>query len=179
MNLAELKEAYKARKLALDSAKKEEEKYKALLKDAMLEAGESDYTDEAGYRFERIVQERKSMDEEKLLAELHERNLTSCIATKEVVDEDNKTLVEVGTYECHTAESSTTTAQLQPQKKNTTDLTLYTDPEAPIKRGDILYIYELDEYDKPIMSTEFKAIADKPYKKRTQLIVSLLSEEEV
>lgn len=72
MNLAELKEAYKARKLALDSAKKEEEKYKALLKDAMLEAGESDYTDEAGYRFERIVQERKSMDEEKLLAELHE-----------------------------------------------------------------------------------------------------------
>ena len=51
MNLAELKEAYKARKLALDSAKKEEEKYKALLKDAMLEAGESDYTDEAGYRF--------------------------------------------------------------------------------------------------------------------------------
>lgn len=91
----------------------------------------------------------------------------------------NKTLVEVGTYECHTAESSTTTAQLQPQKKNTTDLTLYTDPEAPIKRGDILYIYELDEYDKPIMSTEFKAIADKPYKKRTQLIVSLLSEEDV
>ena len=88
MNLAELKEAYKARKLALDSAKKEEEKYKALLKDAMLEAGESDYTDEAGYRFERIVQERKSMDEEKLLVELHERNLTSCIATKEVVDED-------------------------------------------------------------------------------------------
>lgn len=76
----------------------------------------------------------------------------------------NKTLVEVGTYECHTAESSTTTAQLQPQKKNTTDLTLYTDPEAPIKRGDILYIYELDEYGKPIMSTEFKAIADKPYK---------------
>lgn len=55
MNLAELKEAYKARKLALDSAKKEEEKYKALLKDAMLEAGESDYTDEAGYRFEHIT----------------------------------------------------------------------------------------------------------------------------
>lgn len=88
MNLAELKEAYKARKLAFDTAKKEEEKYKALLKDAMLEAGESDYTDEAGYRFERIVQERKSMDEEKLLAELRERNLTSCIKTVEAVDED-------------------------------------------------------------------------------------------
>lgn len=38
MNLAELKEAYKAKKLAFDTAKKEEEKYKALLKDAMLEA---------------------------------------------------------------------------------------------------------------------------------------------
>ena len=29
MNLAELKEAYKAKKLAFDTAKKEEEKYKA------------------------------------------------------------------------------------------------------------------------------------------------------
>ena len=35
------------------------------------------------------------------------------------------------------------------------------------------------EHRESIMSTEFKAIADKPYKKRTQLIVSLLSEEEV
>ena len=101
MNLAELKEAYKARKLALDSAKKEEEKYKALLKDAMLEAGESDYTDEAGYRFERIVQERKSMDEEKLLAELHERNLTKKYGT--TVDTlvklngiKNKNLINIG-----------------------------------------------------------------------------------
>lgn len=84
MNLAELKEAYKARKLALDSAKKEEEKYKALLKDAMLEAGESDYTDEAGYRFERIVQERKSMDEEKLLAELHKVMFKECKALEPV-----------------------------------------------------------------------------------------------
>lgn len=88
MNLAELKEAYKARKLALDSAKKEEEKYKALLKDAMLEAGESDYTDEAGYRFERIVQERKSMDEAKLLEELHSRGLVECIKTVEAVNEE-------------------------------------------------------------------------------------------
>ena len=79
----------------------------------------------------------------------------------------NKTLVEVGTYECHTAESSTTTAQLQPQKKNTTDLTLYTDPEAPIKRGDILYIYELDEYDKPIMSTLFIRLICNSLKLRT------------
>ena len=34
------------------------------------------------------MQERKSMDEEKLLAELRERNLTSCIKTVEAVDED-------------------------------------------------------------------------------------------
>lgn len=88
MNLAELKEAYKVRKLAFDQAKKEEEKYKALLKEAMEEAGEKDYTDEDGYRFERIVQERKSINEPKLLEELHNRNLTGCIKTVEAVDED-------------------------------------------------------------------------------------------
>lgn len=88
MELRELQEAYKARKLALDNAKKAEEKYKKLLKDAMAEAGEEKYTDEAGYLFERIVQNRKSIDEEKLLTELHERNLTGCIKTVEAVDED-------------------------------------------------------------------------------------------
>ena len=88
MNLAELREAYKASKLAFEQAKKEEEKYKALLKDAMAEAGEKDFTDEAGYKFERIVQERKNIDEPKLLEELHNRNLTSCIKTVEAVDEE-------------------------------------------------------------------------------------------
>ena len=88
MNLAEIYEAYKAKKLAFEQAKKEEEKYKALLKDAMAEAGVKDYTDGAGYRFERIVQERKSIDEPKLLEELHNRNLTRCIKTVEAVDED-------------------------------------------------------------------------------------------
>jgi len=88
MQLAELREAYKAKKLAFEQAKKEEEKYKKLLKDAMEEAGEKDFTDEAGYRFERIVQERKSMDEPKLLEALHERNLTGCIKMVEAVDED-------------------------------------------------------------------------------------------
>lgn len=90
-----------------------------------------------------------------------------------------KELVEAGTYSCFTAEDSSNTAQLQPQKKATTELTLYTDPEADIVKGDILYIYEIDEYENIIESTEFKAIADKPYKKRTHLAVSLLSEEEV
>lgn len=88
MNLAELKEAYKARKLALDSAKKEEEKYKALLKDAMLEAGESDYTDEAGYRFERIVQERKSMDEEAKEGDLSSGFDGFEIETQEIYEKD-------------------------------------------------------------------------------------------
>ena len=88
MELAEIYEAYKAKKLAFEQAKKEEEKYKTLLKDAMAEAGVKDYTDEAGYRFERIVQERKSIDEPKLLEELHNRNLTSCIKTIEAVNEE-------------------------------------------------------------------------------------------
>lgn len=88
MNLTELREAYKAKKLAFEQAKKEEEKYKALLKDAMAEAGEKDFTDEAGYRFERIVQERKSIEEPKLIEELHSRGLTDCIKTVEAVDEE-------------------------------------------------------------------------------------------
>ena len=88
MQLAELREAYKAKKLAFEQAKKEEEKYKKLHKAAMEEAGEKDFTDEAGYRFERIVQERKSMDEPKLLEALHDRNLTGCIKMVEAVDED-------------------------------------------------------------------------------------------
>lgn len=94
MELAELREAYKASKLSLEQAKKEEEKYKKLLKDAMEQAGEKDFTDDAGYRFERIVQNRKKMDEPKLLDALHERNLTSCIKTVEAVDE-NATLKAV------------------------------------------------------------------------------------
>jgi len=88
MQLAELYEAYKAKKLAFEQAKKEEEKYKALLKDAMKEAGEKDHTDAQGYLFERIVQERKKIEEPKLLKELHSRGLTDCIKTVEAVDED-------------------------------------------------------------------------------------------
>ncbi len=86
---------------------------------------------------------------------------------------------EVGTYLCHTAGNSSNTAQLQPQKKVTTDFNLYVEPEADIQKGDILYIYEIDEYENIIPSTEFKALADRPYKKRTFLSVPLLSEEEV
>ena len=91
----------------------------------------------------------------------------------------NKTLETVGTYDCHTAENSSNTSQKEPQKANTTDLDLYTYPEAEIVRGDILYIYELDEYDEIIASSEYKALADKPYKKRTFLSVPLVGTEEV
>ena len=86
MDLKELYQAYKVKKLAFEAAKKEEEKYKKLLKDAMAEAGEKDYTDEDGYRFECYSSDRKSIDEERLLAELHERELNDCISFKEVVD---------------------------------------------------------------------------------------------
>ena len=88
MELLEIYEAYKVRKLAFEQAKKEEEKYKTLLKDAMAEAGEKDFTDQDGYRFERVVQERKSIDEPKLLEELHNYGLEDCIKTVEAVDEE-------------------------------------------------------------------------------------------
>lgn len=65
------------------------------------------------------------------------------------------------------------------KKKNITDGNLYTHPEADIQKGDILYVYEKDEYDNKVESTEFKTIADRPYKKRTKLIVPLLAESEV
>jgi hypothetical protein len=90
-----------------------------------------------------------------------------------------KTLTESATYSCFIAEDSSNTAQKQPQKESTTDLTLYTDPEADIQKGDILYIYEVDEYEEIIQSTELKALADKPYKKRTHLAVPLVNTEEV
>ena len=76
------------RKIAFDKAKAEEEKYKKLLKDEMGKAGEKDFTDEEGYRFECYSSDRKSIDEERLLSELHERKLEDCISFKEVVDED-------------------------------------------------------------------------------------------
>lgn len=88
MQLQEIYEAYKAKKLAFEQAKKEEEKYKKLLKDAMEEAGVKDYTDEAGYRYERIEQSRKSIDEPKLLAVLHQIGLEDCIKSVEAVDEE-------------------------------------------------------------------------------------------
>ena len=85
----------------------------------------------------------------------------------------------IGTYECHVTEGSSNTSQLQPQKKNTTEGNIYTEPEADIQKGDILYVYEKDEYDDVVESTCYKYIADKPYKKRTMLITPLLAEMEV
>lgn len=90
-----------------------------------------------------------------------------------------KTLEEVSTYWCSVSEGSSSTSQKQPQKENITDLTLHVEPDADIKKGDVLYIYEVDEYDDIILSTELKALADKPYKKRTFLSVPLVYTEEV
>lgn len=90
-----------------------------------------------------------------------------------------KTLEEIATYPCHIADTSSNTTQKQPQKENTTELTLYTVEDADVKMGDVLYIYEIDEYDEAIKSTEYKALADRPYHKRTHLAVPLLSVEEV
>lgn len=88
MELREIYKKYKAAKLAADQAAKEEEKYKKLLKDEMKRAGEKEYTDEDGYRFERVVQNRKSMDEAGVLESLKEKGLSQCIKTVEAVDED-------------------------------------------------------------------------------------------
>lgn len=99
MELREIYKKYKAAKLAADQAAKEEEKYKKLLKDEMKKAGEKEYTDEDGYRFERVVQNRKSMDEVGVLESLKEKGLSQCIKTVEAVDED-KVLeaIEAGDY---------------------------------------------------------------------------------
>jgi hypothetical protein len=88
MELQELYREYKVRKLAFEEAKKEEEKYKALLKDAMEKAGKKEDLDPDGYKFERIVQNRQKIDEHNLLKELHDRGLTQCIKTVEAVDEE-------------------------------------------------------------------------------------------
>lgn len=97
-----------------------------------------------------------------------------CVSTlDEEYNRPTKVFESIGTYLCCTAENTTTTAQMLVQKQNTTDLGLYTEPEANIRVGDMLYIYEIDEYDEIILSSEYKAIADKPYKKRTFLEVPL------
>ena len=92
-----------------------------------------------------------------------------------------KIMDTVGTYPCFTSTSSSNTAQKQPQKDNTTELTLYisSDEEPDVAVGDVLYIYEVDEYGELISGTELKAVADRPYKKRTHVAVPLLSGEEV
>lgn len=90
-----------------------------------------------------------------------------------------RTLEVVGEYDCTYSASEDNTNQLQPQKENRTKGTLYTDKEVDIRLGDILYIYDLDEYDEIILSTEYKVIADKPYKKRTHLETDYMVDEEV
>jgi hypothetical protein len=87
--------------------------------------------------------------------------------------------ITAGEYECHISVSSSNTSQKNPQKENSTDLVLYADADADIRLGDTLYIYDKDEYDNRVESTERKALADLPYKKRTHLAVPLLEVREV
>jgi len=104
--LRELYQNYKAAKLRLNQAEKEEKKLKDALKKAMDEAGEKNHTDEDGYLFERFVQNRKSLDEKMLLVDLKEKGITSGIKTIEAVDEEGvMRAIEAGEY---------TAAELQP-----------------------------------------------------------------
>lgn len=97
--LATLYKQYKAAKLTADQAAKEEDKLKKVLKKAMEEAGVKNYTDEDGFLFERIVQNRKSMDEKGVLESLKEKGLTQCIKTVEAVDEPQVLkAIEAGEY---------------------------------------------------------------------------------
>lgn len=97
--LATLYKQYKAAKLTADQAAKEEDKLKKALKKAMEEAGVKSYTDEDGFLFERIVQNRKSMDEKGVLESLKEKGLTQCIKTVEAVDEPQVLeAIEAGEY---------------------------------------------------------------------------------
>lgn len=99
MELTTLYKQYRVAKMAADQAAKEEDKLKKALKKAMEEAGVKNYTDEDGFLFERIVQNRKSMDEKGVLESLKEKGLTQCIKTVEAVDEA-KVLeaIEAGEY---------------------------------------------------------------------------------
>lgn len=97
--LATLYKQYKAAKLTADQEAKEEDKLKKVLKKAMEEAGVKNYTDEDGFLFERIVQNRKSMDEKGVLESLKEKGLTQCIKTVEAVDEPQVLkAIEAGEY---------------------------------------------------------------------------------
>ena len=89
------------------------------------------------------------------------------------------TLNEVGRYKCHYSEQSNNTTQREPQKENHTGERLYLEKGSDIKLGDICYIYELDEYDNPIQATEYVAIADRPYIRRTHIEIPLTYSEEV
>ncbi len=86
--LAELTQKYKVAKQNFEKAKKEEEKLKKELKDLMKKEGKPTLTDEEGYTFVRGVQERKKLDEDKLIGILKEKGLNDCIKTVEAVDED-------------------------------------------------------------------------------------------
>lgn len=89
------------------------------------------------------------------------------------------TLTDVGVYDCSYSRESSTTSQLQPQKDTQTEGTLYVDMDVDVRVGDVCCIYELDEYDNIILSTEFVAVADKPYRIKDHIEIPLVRNEEV
>ena len=85
--LEELIPNYYENKQELDSYEKICSAANAKIKELMLQAGEDTYTVD-DYTAKRIVIEKESMNEEKLLAVLHKHNVTEVIKTREYVDMD-------------------------------------------------------------------------------------------
>lgn len=85
--LDELIPAYAQNKNELDSYKKICDSENSQIKEKMLEIGQDEYS-AGGYKAKRIVSERVSMNEDKLLAVMKKHYLVQVIKTREYVDMD-------------------------------------------------------------------------------------------
>ena len=85
--LDELIPQYYENKQELDSYKKICDSANAKIKDLMLEAGETEHSTD-DFVAKRIVVEKESISEEKLMAVLRKHHITDVIKTKEYVDMD-------------------------------------------------------------------------------------------
>lgn len=85
--LDELIPAYAQNKNELDSYKKICESENSQIKEKMVEIGQDEYS-AGGYKAKRIVSERVSMNEDKLLAVMKKHYLVQVIKTREYVDMD-------------------------------------------------------------------------------------------
>lgn len=85
--LDELIPDYAQNKLELDSYKKICDTENSQIKEMMLDIGEDEYS-AGGYKAKRIVTERVSINEDKLLAVMKKHGVTEVIKTREYVDMD-------------------------------------------------------------------------------------------